>query len=112
MPEDVAAGYHDPKDLRPLNNSLGGIVFGFGGLTTVLLGPAKPRTTRPMSRVGLWMDRAARPSASGSRWSTRHCSRCRCRTWGKPVQDNVRQLASARDRGDVGAEGLPAPVRR
>jgi hypothetical protein len=57
--EDVAAGYHDPKDLWPLNNTLGGIVFGVGGLMTVLFGPAVTLGALSWALVGLWRTRAA-----------------------------------------------------
>jgi hypothetical protein len=90
--EDVAAGYHDPKDLWPLNNGLGGIVFGFGGLTTVLLGPAvtlvalsgpcsdqtesvQETTLRPQDRAGRrGTARAADAAPGGSRCRTTSAS--------------------------------------
>lgn len=57
--EDVAAGYHDPKDLWPLNTTLDGIVFGVGGLMTVLFGPAVTLGALSWALVGLWRDVAA-----------------------------------------------------
>lgn len=57
--EDVAAGYHDPKDLWPLDTTLGGIVFGVGGLLAVLFGPAVTVGALSWALVGLWRDRAA-----------------------------------------------------
>ena len=57
--EDVAAGYHDPKDLWPLDTTFGGIVFGAAGLMTVLLGPAVTLGALSWALVGLWRDRAA-----------------------------------------------------
>ncbi|HSE47070.1 MAG TPA: hypothetical protein VLA89_17260, partial [Gemmatimonadales bacterium] len=57
--EDVAAGYHDPKDLWPLNTTLDGIVFGVGGLMTVLFGPAVTLGALSWALAELWRDRAA-----------------------------------------------------
>jgi hypothetical protein len=57
--EDVAGGYHDPKDLWPLNNTLGGVVFGFGGVMTVLFGPAVTLGALSWALVGLGRNRAA-----------------------------------------------------
>lgn len=57
--EDVAAGYHDPKELWPINNTLGGVVFGFGGLVTVLFGPAVTLGALSWALVEIWRNRAA-----------------------------------------------------
>lgn len=57
--EDVAGGYHDPKDLWPLDTALGGIVFGVGGLMAVLFGPYVTLGALSWALVGLWRDRAA-----------------------------------------------------
>lgn len=57
--EDVAAGFHDPKELWPLNNTLGGVVFGFGGSLTVLFGPAVTLGALSWALVGAWRNRAA-----------------------------------------------------
>jgi hypothetical protein len=37
--DEVAIGYHDPKDLWPLNSGVGSVVWGLGGMFTIVFGP-------------------------------------------------------------------------
>jgi hypothetical protein len=36
---EVAIGYHDPKDLWPLNTGIGSVVWGLGVMFTIVFGP-------------------------------------------------------------------------
>ena len=70
--EDVAVGYHDPKELWPFDTAWG-FVAGLGGLVTLGLGPLVTLGAASGAVILLWRDRAVLDGRG------RDASRCRPR---------------------------------